>query len=210
MKFTDEVSWSLTVLRGDSGSPGREDRDEGHLTPIARQLSQVDRQENHLKPELISLSEREQNFRYLLTSLDGMCHRWAKDGAREEHRQTAQTDSKCHFRKRQCRQCLFKSATVQLPLQGRKSLSAKCKLLNSSTLVALMSRTLYLCCNHSPCVKTHGGYVCVLAKSYKEGASALYLSIFFLNIFSLITIEVCLLFLQRAPSTAAAAGLMIY
>lgn len=49
----------------------------------ARQLSQVDRQENHLKPELISLSERERNFRYLLTSLDGMCHRRAKDGARE-------------------------------------------------------------------------------------------------------------------------------
>lgn len=65
--------------------------------PTARQLSQVDRQENHLKPELISFRERERNFRYLLTSLDGMCHRRAKDGARER----VWTDSKCHFGKRQ-------------------------------------------------------------------------------------------------------------
>lgn len=95
---------------GDAGSPDGERTNEGRLTPTARQLSQVDRHENHLKPELISLSERERNFRYHLTSLDGMCHRQAKDGARER----VQTDSKCHFRKDKL--CLLKSATVWFPL----------------------------------------------------------------------------------------------
>lgn len=80
MNCTDEVSGILPMLRGgDAGSPDRADGDEGQLTLTVCQLSQVDRQENHLKPELISLSERERNFRYLLTSLDGMCHRGAKD-----------------------------------------------------------------------------------------------------------------------------------
>ncbi len=84
MNRTDEVSWTLSMLRGTQEVLAeREDREEGRLTPTARQLSQVDGQENHLKPELISLSERERNFRYLLTSLDGMCHRRAKDGPRE-------------------------------------------------------------------------------------------------------------------------------
>lgn len=87
---TDEVSWTHVCSGGDAGSPDGEGTELKVNTPLTTlQLSQMNTKKNHLKPELISLSERELHFSYLLTCLDGMCQRRAKDGARE--RQCTQT-----------------------------------------------------------------------------------------------------------------------
>lgn len=86
MNHTDEVSWTLMMLRGMQEVLTERTEMKVDSPLIASQLSQVDRQENHLKHELIFFfffffwSEGELHFRYLLTSLDGFCHRL--DGAR--------------------------------------------------------------------------------------------------------------------------------
>lgn len=119
------MSRTQEYAQGDAGSPdGERTEMKVDSTLTARQLSQVDGQENHLKPELISLSERERNFRYLLTSLDGMCHGRAKE---KDCRWTANVisgkDEQCFF---------FKTATGQLLLRALLSLPSECKLLNSA------------------------------------------------------------------------------
>lgn len=160
--------------------------------PTALQLSQVDWQKNHLKPQLISLSEREQNFKCLSTSLDGMCHRQAKDGAREK----VYADSKCHFRKRQAlpfEHCHWPVPTVNTPL-----------IFNCATFVS--SRKLHSYCNNSPCVKTLSRYACFLTTSHNEGAATLYISINSCWIPCNVTIAVCLLLFSLRPLLNSCCG----
>lgn len=202
---SDEVSWTLSMLRGTQEVLA--ERGQRWRSPHPDCAPAVTSGPTGESPETwidFFEWERKRNFRYLLTSLDGMCHRrgqrWTE---RKSQRQTANVISGRDKR------CLFKSATVQLPLRTLLSHPSDCELPNSTAFVPLMSRKLYFYCDHSPCVKT----LCFPATSHKEGAAALYISINECFYISLKTVQwkcVSCCCLSALLQTAAAAGLMIY